>query len=243
VIILSESRPLRVKSVCHPANAGLGLCLVPPANASVRSKRRALYKPSDDGLPKIDLAVPAFCYKDHIGIDNRLRLIQTWLSTDALRHDGVQLPALVVKTNMASDVWVDTNYRSKVNEKHLAENGLRWQIHRKNRPGPSHASERVARQLIDVESWSHHRARVCPAEGADGARRVENRSDTGELQDRHRQQRPQHEKGGMAPQDGGSRRSLRPRNGSEERSRLKSAGTHIVHRSCYTSNPRKQIFG
>ena len=34
---------------------------------------------------RIDLAVPAFGYKDHVGIDRRHRLIRTWLATDASR--------------------------------------------------------------------------------------------------------------------------------------------------------------
>ena len=38
--------------------------------------------------------------------------------TDAARHDGAQLPNLVSKANTASDVWADTAYRSKANEKH-----------------------------------------------------------------------------------------------------------------------------
>ena len=92
-------------------------------------------KPSDDGSPRIDLAVPAFGYKNHIGIDRRHGLIRTWTATDAARHDGAQLPNLVSKANTASDVWADTAYRSKANEKHLADNGLRSRIHRKKPPG------------------------------------------------------------------------------------------------------------
>ena len=38
-------------------------------------------KPSDDGLPRIDLAVPAFGYKNHLGIDRRHGLIRTWATT------------------------------------------------------------------------------------------------------------------------------------------------------------------
>ncbi len=91
-------------------------------------------KPSDDGSPRIDLAVPAFGYKNHIGIDRRHGLIRTWAATDAARHDGAQLPILVSKANTASNVWADTAYRSKANEKHLADNGLRSQIHRKKPP-------------------------------------------------------------------------------------------------------------
>jgi IS5 family transposase len=92
-------------------------------------------KPADDGSPRIDLAVPAFGYKNHIGIDRRHGLIRTWRATDAARHDGAQLPTLVSKANTSSDVWADTAYRSKANERHLASNGLRSQIHRKKPPG------------------------------------------------------------------------------------------------------------
>jgi hypothetical protein len=92
-------------------------------------------KPSDDGSPRIDLAVPAFGYKNHISIDRRPGLIRTWTATHAARHDGAQLQNLVSKANTASDVWADTAYRSKANEKHLADNGLRSRIHRKKPPG------------------------------------------------------------------------------------------------------------
>ena len=91
-------------------------------------------KPSDDGSLRIDLAVPAFGYKNHVGIDRRHGLIRTWTVTDAARHDGAQLPNLVSKANTASDVWADTAYRSKANG-HLADNGLRSRIHRKKPPG------------------------------------------------------------------------------------------------------------
>ena len=78
--------------------------------------------------------MPAFGYKTHIGIDRRHGLIRTWTATDAARHDGAQLPSLVSKANTASDVWADTAYRSKANERHLADSGLRSQIHRKKPP-------------------------------------------------------------------------------------------------------------
>jgi hypothetical protein len=61
-------------------------------------------KPADDGSPRIDLAVPAFGYKNHVGIDRRHGLIRTWTVTDAARHDGAQLPALISKANTGSDV-------------------------------------------------------------------------------------------------------------------------------------------
>jgi IS5 family transposase len=92
-------------------------------------------KPSDDGSPRLDLAVPAFGYKNHIGIDRRHGLIRTWVATDAARYDGAQLPNLVSKANTASDVWADTAYRSKANERLLANNALVSRIHRKKPKG------------------------------------------------------------------------------------------------------------
>ncbi len=106
-------------------------------------------KPSDDGSPRIDIAVPAFGYKNHVGIDRRHGLIRRWIATDAPRHDGTCLPDLLSKTNTASDVGGDTAYRSKANEKHLVDNGLHSQIHRKKpqgRPMPANVSRANGRR-------------------------------------------------------------------------------------------------
>jgi IS5 family transposase len=100
-------------------------------------------KPSADGLPRVDLAVPAFGYKNHIGIDRRHGLIRTWVATDAARHDGAQLPNLTSKANTGSEVFADTAYRSKANEKHLVDNRLVSRIHRKKprgKPMPSNVA-------------------------------------------------------------------------------------------------------
>ena len=37
--------------------------------------------------PAIDIAVPVFGYKNHVGIDRRFGLIRTWVVTDAAAHD------------------------------------------------------------------------------------------------------------------------------------------------------------
>jgi transposase, IS5 family len=91
-------------------------------------------KPAD-GSPRIDLAIPAFGYKNHIGIDRRHGLIRTWVATDAARHDGAQLPNLISKANTGSEVFADTAYRSKANDKHLVDSGLVSRIHRKKPMG------------------------------------------------------------------------------------------------------------
>src|SRR5215207_9872488 len=59
----------------------------------------------------------------------------------AARHDGAQLPPLISEANRGGDVWGDTAYRSRANDKFLAENGRRSQIHRKkpkSKPVPKH---------------------------------------------------------------------------------------------------------
>jgi transposase, IS5 family len=92
-------------------------------------------KPAEDGSPRVDIAVPAFGYKNHLGIDRRHGLIRTWAVTNAAHYEGALLPARLDRSNTASDVWADTAYRSKANEKHLADHGLRSRIHRKKPKG------------------------------------------------------------------------------------------------------------
>ncbi len=100
-------------------------------------------KPSADGAKRVDIAIPMFGYKNHVGIDRRHGLIRTWTATDAARHDGAELPRLLDKANTASAVWADTAYRSAKNEDHLAEAGFISRIHRKKpkgKPMPKHVS-------------------------------------------------------------------------------------------------------
>ena len=101
-------------------------------------------KPAEDGAKRVDIAVPMFGYKNHLGIDRRYGLIRTWTATDAARHDGAQLPDLLDKTNTGSGVWADTAYRSAKNEAHLAAGGFTSRIHRK-KPAGKPMPKRTAR--------------------------------------------------------------------------------------------------
>jgi IS5 family transposase len=92
-------------------------------------------KPAADGSQRIDIAIPTFGYKNHIGIDHRHRLIRTWTVSDAARHDGPVPPNLIDKSNTGSHVWADTVFRSQKNEAHLAKHGLKSAIHRKKPKG------------------------------------------------------------------------------------------------------------
>jgi IS5 family transposase len=113
-------------------------------------------------MPRVDLAVPTFGYKNHVGIDRRHRLIRRWTVTDAARHDGALLPELIDRNNTASDVWADTAYRSKANETFLAGRALRSQIHRKKpkgKPMPRRTARANARKSAVRSAVEHVFAR------------------------------------------------------------------------------------
>ena len=127
-------------------------------------------KPSAEGAPRVDLAVPAFGYKNHLGIDRRHRLIRRWTVTDAARHDGALLPELIDPNNTASNVWADTAYRSKANEKFLAGRLLRSQIHRKKpkslprrRPGASRCRAAPTRPMPANRQYARRSSTSLPA--------------------------------------------------------------------------------
>jgi transposase, IS5 family len=106
-------------------------------------------KPSESGAPRVDLAVPAFGYKNHIAIDRAHGLIRTWTATDAARYDGAQLENLVTRANTASGVWADTAYRSAKNEAWLAKHGFTSHIHKRKPKGkamPEHTAKANARR-------------------------------------------------------------------------------------------------
>ena len=110
----------------------------------------------------VDLAVPAFGYKNHIGIDRRHGLIRRWVVTDAARYDGALLSQLIDRNNTAGDVWADTAYRSRKNEKFLASRLLRSQIHRKKPKGapmPRHTAHANARKSAIRSAVEHVFAR------------------------------------------------------------------------------------
>lgn len=93
-------------------------------------------KPREDGtVPAMDLAIPAFGYKNHISIDRRFRLIRRWKTTDASAHDGARLrEGLLDPSNTGSNVWADTAYRSAANEHFMERHGFVSKVHHKKPP-------------------------------------------------------------------------------------------------------------
>jgi len=93
-------------------------------------------KPREDGsVPPVDLAIPAFGYKNHVAIDRAFGLIRGWTATSAAAHDGARLEDVLDRRNTASEMWADTAYRSAKNEAMLARRGLASRIHRKKPKG------------------------------------------------------------------------------------------------------------
>ncbi len=106
-------------------------------------KRGRVAKPPE-GAPRqatAEIAVPVFGYKNHLGVDRSHGFIRRFVVTDAARHDGAQLGAVLDPANTGSGVWADTAYRSKANLELLDRRGLRPEFQRakpRGRPMPAH---------------------------------------------------------------------------------------------------------
>lgn len=88
-----------------------------------------------DGTPLPRIALPVFGYKSHISIDRRFGFIREASVTSAASPDGRQLNRLVSKDNTSSEVWADSAYRSKKNEKWLSDRMMTSRIHRRKPVG------------------------------------------------------------------------------------------------------------
>ena len=128
--------------------------------------KKAKAKP--DGRKPVDIAIPVFGCKTHIGIDKKHGIIRRRIVTDAAANDGKRLrEGLIDHGNTCGDVWGDTGYRSAENEKWLKENGLNSRIHRKKprgRPMPARTAKANGRKSKDrakVEHvFAHQKARM-----------------------------------------------------------------------------------
>jgi IS5 family transposase len=93
------------------------------------------YRPDGTELPMI--ALPVFGYKSHISIDHRYGFIRSMAVTAASAADGRMLRRLVSTDNTGSEVWADSAYRSRRNEKWLSDRMLTSRIHRRKPRGKS----------------------------------------------------------------------------------------------------------
>ena len=110
----------------------------------------------------VDLAIPMFGYKNHIGIDRAHGLIRTWDASAANAHDGARLPEVVSKNNTGSGVWADTAYRSKKNEAFLERGMFTSHVHQKKppkKPMPEHIARANAKRSAVRSAVEHVFAR------------------------------------------------------------------------------------
>lgn len=101
-------------------------------------------KPSANGKPGIDIAIPSFGYKSSVSICRTFGFIRKCKVTDGARFDGRMLRDVVTSDNTASDVWADTAYRSQANEAWLKRQSRVSRIHRK-KPRGKPMPERTAK--------------------------------------------------------------------------------------------------
>ena len=94
-------------------------------------------RPTADGRPQPDIAIPSFGYKSSISICRAFGFIRKGKVTDGARYDGRMLRDVVTDDNTASDVWADTAYRSQSNERWLKSQGRVSRIHRRKPKGRS----------------------------------------------------------------------------------------------------------
>jgi hypothetical protein len=102
-------------------------------------------------VPQVDLAIPAFGYKNHIAIDRARGLIRKWTATNAAAHDGARLEDVLDRDNTASEVWADTAYRSVKNEGDVTAAGLHLTHSRKEAEGHDYAGAHPPCQCAEVE--------------------------------------------------------------------------------------------
>lgn len=95
----------------------------------------AKWRPTPDGKPQADIAIPSVGYKSSISICRRFGFIRKGKVTDGARFDGRMLRDVVSNDNTASDLWADTAYRSEANERWLRRSGKVSRIHRKKPRG------------------------------------------------------------------------------------------------------------
>jgi len=131
--------------------------------------KRGKKTPPPDSAPRqapTQIAVPAFGYKNHIGIDRAHGFIRRFTVTHAARHDGSQLGSVLDPANTASDVWADTAYRSRANMALIDKRGLTAQFQRakpRGKPMPPHIARgnatraRVRSRVEHVFAAEKHR--------------------------------------------------------------------------------------
>ena len=111
-----------------------------------------------DGTPLPMIAIPVFGYKSHISIDRRYGFIRSMAVTSASAADGRMLRQVISTDNTGGEVWADSAYRSRSNEKWLSDRMLTSRIHRRKPIGKSmpRATARANAAKSSIRSHIEH---------------------------------------------------------------------------------------
>jgi IS5 family transposase len=82
---------------------------------TIKRGNKRVPAPGADHQRQIEIAVPMFGYKNHVGVDREHGLLRRYTITHAAAYDGGQLSAVLDRDNTASEVWADTAYHSAAN--------------------------------------------------------------------------------------------------------------------------------
>src|SRR5262249_51853233 len=88
-----------------------------------------------------EIVIPAFGYKNHVGIDRTHGFVRRFTVTHAAALDGRELGGLLDDDNLASSVGADPAYRSQANLRLLDRRGLVPESQRRKprgKPMPAH---------------------------------------------------------------------------------------------------------
>ncbi|WP_197524364.1 transposase [Novosphingobium resinovorum] len=104
------------------------------------------------------IALPVFGYKSHISIDRRFGFIRGMAVTSASAADGRLLRQVVSTDNTSSEVYADSAYRSRRNEKWLSDQMLTSRIHRRKPTGKpmSRATARANAAKSSIRAHVEH---------------------------------------------------------------------------------------
>jgi transposase, IS5 family len=98
---------------------------------TIKRGNKPVARPDDGHQRQVEIAVAAFGYKNHVGVDRAFGFLRRYTVTHAAAYDGGELGAVLDRNNTASDVWADTAYRSAANLALLERRGLKPQFQRK----------------------------------------------------------------------------------------------------------------
>jgi transposase len=174
----------------------------------------------DGSKPAVDLAIPAFDYKNHVSIDKEFGLIRTWLATDAAAYDGA-IARRAARQDQHRERGLGRHRLSLAGQRRLhGQERLRLQGPPQKAQGPSDARRHPPRQCVEIESALPRRARLRRPEGSDGLVHPHHRHRQGDDENRHGQHRLQHQADVVPEKDhariranGGAQEHKRPLDG------------------------------